>query len=381
MVIAFCFMDRMNTQSKVLVWNCRGAASTSFYRYCNQYVVSHKPDILVIMETRCDPEKLRNTFCLMGFDGFEASAGSGYVGGIVLVWKKDSVYVEPLYKKFQYMHVKVKCKHGGEWFFTPVYASPNEENRRILWEELHQFSRTINDGWMLAGDFNDIASINEKKGGIPASSRKCAKFVDRINRCQLMDLGATGSKFTWRGPLYAGAWIFERLYRALSNDSWRISFPEAIVKVLPRLDFSDHHPILISLFRHFHVGGARAFRFESAWQLDKSYNDMLAACWDKNRHVHDNLQALQHNIKEWKFLSFDTVIERKKELMARIGGIQKSMYTGGNLRWLRGLEKKLQSELAEILKKEEIMWFQRSRAKWLMDGDRNTRYYHLKTIN
>jgi hypothetical protein len=196
-----------------------------------------------------------------------------------------------------------------------------------------------------------------------------------------MDLGASGSKFTWRGPLYAGAWIFERLYRALSNDSWRISFPEAIVKVLPRLDFSDHHPILISLFRHFHVGGARAFRFESAWQLDKSYNDMLAACWDKNRHVHDNLQAHQHNIMEWKFLSFDTVIERKKELMARIGGIQKSMYTGGNLRWLRGLEKKLQSELAEILKKEEIMWFQRSRAKWLMDGDRNTRYYHLKTIN
>jgi hypothetical protein len=196
-----------------------------------------------------------------------------------------------------------------------------------------------------------------------------------------MDLGASGSKFTWRGPLYAGAWIFERLYRALSNDSWRISFPEAIVKVLPRLDFSDHHPILISLFRHFHVGGARAFRFESAWQLDKSYNDMLAACWDKNIPVHDNLQALQHNIKEWKFLSFDTVIERKKELMARIGGIQKSMYTGGNLRWLRGLEKKLQSELAEILKKEEMMWFQRSRAKWLMDGDRNTRYYHLKTIN
>jgi hypothetical protein len=26
------------------------------------------------------------------------------------------------------------------------------------------------------------------------------------------------------------------------------------------------------------------------------------------------------------------------------------------------------------------MWHQKSRAKWIQDGDRNTRYYHLKTI-
>lgn len=34
-----------------------------------------------------------------------------------------------------------------------------------------------------------------------------------------------------------------------------------------------------------------------------------------------------------------------------------------------------------VLHQEELEWFQRSRARWLHDGDRNTRYYHLKTIN
>lgn len=41
--------------------------------------------------------------------------------------------------------------------------------------------------------------------------------------------------------------MFERLDRASNNDLWRLLFPGAVVKVLPRLEFSDHHPILIAL--------------------------------------------------------------------------------------------------------------------------------------
>jgi hypothetical protein len=44
------------------------------------------------------------------------------------------------------------------------------------------------------------------------------------------------------------------------------------------------------------------------------------------------------------------------------------------------LENKLQHDLNFILKKEELMWFQRSRAKWLKDGDRNTKYYQMKAV-
>ncbi|MCH90244.1 RNA-directed DNA polymerase (Reverse transcriptase), partial [Trifolium medium] len=67
--------------------------------------------------------------------------------------------------------------------------------------------------------------------------------------------------------------------------------------------------------------------------------------------------------------------------MARLGGIQRRLQSCVNRGGLKRLEKKLQGDLNNILKKEELMWYQRSRAKWLKDGDRNTRYYHLKTVN
>ncbi|MCI32166.1 hypothetical protein A2U01_0053378, partial [Trifolium medium] len=119
----------------------------------------------------------------------------------------------------------------------------------MLWHELKLYADQMREPWMLAGDFNDIACSAEKKGGVAASARKCNIFVERINSCHLLDLGYVGTKFTWRGPLYhGGGRIFERLDRALCNDVWRLEFSKAFVRTLPRLEFSDHHPILIYPF-------------------------------------------------------------------------------------------------------------------------------------
>lgn len=75
---------------------------------------------------------------------------------------------------------------------------------KSLWEELKIIVDTMNEAWLVSGDFNDIASLDEKKGGVKVSICKCNIFKECINNCKLLDLVASGHKFTWRGPIYHG---------------------------------------------------------------------------------------------------------------------------------------------------------------------------------
>lgn len=342
---------------------------------------AHRPEILVIMETRTDAVKLQQTFEILGFDGFLFSEVRGYSGGIIVAWRSARVAVSLLVKDFQFLNLQVQVHQAQHWFFTAVYASPVEDNRRELWNALSGIADTIGGQWLVTGDFNDIDSPVEKKGGIPASQRRCQSFVDRINRCNLMDLGAVGSKYTWKGPLYNGhSKVYERLDRALCNDEWRLGFPNAFVKILTRVQFSDHHPVLVNLAGHPARRRVPLFRFESAWITHPEYGAAVRSCWADSTPMVQNLSALSDMFQQWKTHTFGNLQIKKRELLARLGGIQRKQTSGSMNPYLMRLEAQLQQELDTILYQEELLWHQRSRTKWLADGDRNTRYYHLKTI-
>lgn len=65
--------------------------------------------------------------------------------------------------------------------------------------------------------------------------------------------------------------------------------------------------------------------------------------------------------------------------MARLNGIQQTISAKPSS-FLLNLERKLQGDLDMVLKQEEEIWALKSRVNYMIQGDRNTAFYHVSTL-
>lgn len=100
------------------------------------------------------------------------------------------------------------------------------------------------------GDFNEILTTSKKFGGNNIIFNRTGSFWDCINKCNLLDLGFKGSKYTWTNKRYKHRrhLILERLDRCLANETWLHLFPETSVSHMARTH-SDRCPLLVNILK------------------------------------------------------------------------------------------------------------------------------------
>ncbi|KAB5545180.1 hypothetical protein DKX38_013292 [Salix brachista] len=334
-------------------------------------------DVFAVLEPRISGSKALNVATNLGFSHYHIVDATGFSGGVWLLWNGSIVSLQVIAHASQsitaLVHAQNKC-----WLLTVVYANPNPRIRESLWTYFDGLAKTSNLPWLVMGDFNDIVCASEKCGGNLDSGGSA--FVDWIDRNHLIDLGFSGSKFTWCNKRNAEGIIWKRIDRGLSNSAWRLLFPEAHLSHLTRIN-SDHCPIMIRLdSNHSITRVCIPFRFQAMWLSHPDFATIIRDSWNScTDHAVQKTANLVSPLIQWNKTVFGCIFQRKRSILARLAGIQKQLYIAPNP-FLNQLDLELSGEYNLLLDQEELFWKQKSRNSWLKEGDRNTHFFHLSTI-
>lgn len=192
----------------------------------------------------------------------------------------------------------------------------------------------------------------------------------------LVDLGyQLGPNYTWLNYR-----VKERLDRGFCNVSWRLTFPDAFIQHLPRVK-SDCCPLLLNLFSSVVSQGInKPFRSQSMWMNHDKFSDFVLDQWKSyDGNLSHKVQKLASDLQDSNTKVFGNIFRKKRRLLSRIAGIQKSLGIKHNP-FLVILETDLIKEYEEVRDHEALYWQQKLRIRWLQHGDKNTKFFHLSTL-
>ncbi|XP_031095145.1 uncharacterized protein LOC115999435 [Ipomoea triloba] len=352
------------------------AASKPFRATLKQYCRDYSPDLVCLLESKVSGDHANRISTSFGFEEWIRVEAVGFSGGIWVFWNHP-LRIQVLNTHPQFVNLQVDEQNSSPWILSLVYGSPNISLCKKLFAELSLSNFDRYPCWLACGDFNSVTSIEEVSNAECFNLSRCSDFKEWIFREGLIDLGFTGSRYTWMRGTNTASFRGARLDRALSTVDWRIRNPNAMVEHLPIIN-SDHAPLLITCNPSLNTVTRKPFRFNMAWSLHTDFMNCVRSSWDTGKGLEENKIRTAEALQNWNRNTFGDIFQRKKRLLSRIKGVQRSLSSHIRNDLIR-LERKLREELQLTLQQEELLWYQRSREEWNTSGDCNSKFYHTAT--
>jgi len=150
--------------------------------------------------------------------------------------------------------------------------------------------------------------------------------------------------------------------------------------VLPR-DVSDHCPLVLKV--EGWVWGPKLFRFNNYWLENRKINEVVEDSWNSHNLrgwmgfvLKEKLKVLKGRLRDWNKEEYGRMDTRITTLMEDI----EELDVKGEATQLNEEDVRIRKEkfitLWSLLKAKDSLLFQRSRVKWLKEGDANTSFFH-----
>ncbi|WJX32289.1 hypothetical protein P8452_20632 [Trifolium repens] len=261
-----------------------------------------------------------------------------------------------------------------------VYSKCNLRDKRKLWQEVLMTRGGFREiAWCIVGDFNSVSNINERRGVGSGSGvgREIQEFGAFLRQLDMVDMPLLGRQFTW---FHNNGCTMSRLDRVLLSNEWLSLWGNAVVWVAPR-DVSDHCPLIVKYCNE--DWGPKPFRFNNYWLQNKQFKEVVVNEWNSQHFngwmgfvLKERLKGLKGVIKEWSKEVYEKPNVMKKRLVEEIKGLDlKSESVGLSIDEV-AFRKRLFEDLWVVLKSIDASTFQRSRSRWLREGDSNSKYFH-----
>ncbi|KAH9792802.1 reverse transcriptase domain-containing protein [Citrus sinensis] len=307
-------------------------------------------------------------------------------GGLALFWSSG---VNVSIKSFSSHHIDAVVQNpGGQmWRCTGIYGHPEAGQKQHTWCLLKRLADLFPYPWCCFGDFNEILYLHEKSGGNERNLNAVAEFRETIQACNLVDMGYKGYQFTWSNRRFGTSYVEERLDRFLCSKDWSKSFQNLPASHLVNW-VSDHCPIMLDIkerskeINYKRRSFSRDY-YEDMWSSYENCQNIVREEWEiygdrRWENPVNNFQRAAKNslfkLKIWSKVEFDGRKKKQEDLIEKLQNAKQNRdqyVDGGEIR-------KLEKQINNMLIDEEVYWRQRSRADWLREGDKNTKFFHSK---